>query len=299
MDEGTFRTKLLDAKILVDMGSAGLYARSGTFEGVVTAIESAVTRIAGDEPDSVLRFPALMGRSIFEKTDYLRSFPDMAGAISTYAGGDKEHRKLLARLDGEGDWEAELTPADVVLTSSACHPIYNSYTGTLPDGGTVVDLLAWCFRHEPSLDPGRMQCFRQREMVFMGTADAALAHRDLWVDRALDFTHSIGLDTEAEVANDPFFGRAGRILANGQLESALKMEIVTHVGSDARTTAVASSNCHTDHFGHNFDIRSADGAVAHSACVGFGLERMTLALFRQHGFDPQSWPAEVRAVLWP
>ena len=34
----------------------------------------------------------------------------------------------------------------------------------------------------------------------------------------------------------------------------------------------------SDHFGINYDIRTNDGEVAHSACVGFGLERIALAL---------------------
>jgi len=62
-------------------------------------------------------------------------------------------------------------------------------------------------------------------------------------------------------------------------------------------TAIVSCNYHLDHFGHAFDIKSADGRVAHSACIGFGLERITLALLKTHGFDPSAWPASVRGVL--
>jgi hypothetical protein len=46
-----------------------------------------------------------------------------------------------------------------------------------------------------------------------------------------------------------------------------------------------------------FDIHSSDGAVAHSACVGFGLERIALALFHRHGLELSGWPREVRDVL--
>ena len=44
----------------------------------------------------------------------------------------------------------------------------------------------------------------------------------------------------------------------------------------------------------------ADGGVAHTGCVGFGLERITLALFRTHGLDlaPMAG-SEVRRELWP
>jgi seryl-tRNA synthetase len=64
-------------------------------------------------------------------------------------------------------------------------------------------------------------------------------------------------------------------------------------------TAIASANYHLDHFGVPFAIRTADGEAAHSACIGFGLERITLALLRTHGLDPADWPTTVRTRLWP
>jgi seryl-tRNA synthetase len=82
-----------------------------------------------------------------------------------------------------------------------------------------------------------------------------------------------------------------------QREQGLKFELVVPITSRERPTAVASSNYHLDHFGLAFDIRTADGAVAHSACIGFGLERIALALFSTHGMDPDLWPHDVRSVL--
>ena len=45
---------------------------------------------------------------------------------------------------------------------------------------------------------------------------------------------SLGLDVRPDVANDPFFGRAGKMLSRSQRESALKFEIVATVGRDRR-----------------------------------------------------------------
>lgn len=46
-------------------------------------------------------------------------------------------------------------------------------------------------------------------------------------------------------------------------------------------------------------VSTSKGEVAHSACVGFGLERIELALLRSHGLDPEPWPVDVRiAVGW-
>jgi seryl-tRNA synthetase len=195
------------------------------------------------------------------------------------------------------DWTAALTSGQIMLTSSACHPLYPTLSGTLPAGSVTIDLLGWCFRHEPATDPGRMQAFRQREYVYVGSPAGALAHRDRWVERGLEIGQRLQLPVTAEVANDPFFGRTGRLLANEQRESAAKIEMVAPLGSTAKLTAIASSNLAGDHFGHTFSIAQPGGETAHSACVGFGLDRMTLALARAHGTDPGSWPQAVRSEL--
>ena len=62
-------------------------------------------------------------------------------------------------------------------------------------------------------------------------------------------------------------------------------------------SAISSANYHEDHFGLPFDLRTPDGEIAHSACFGFGLERITLALFATHGMDVANWPAGVRSAL--
>jgi seryl-tRNA synthetase len=87
------------------------------------------------------------------------------------------------------------------------------------------------------------------------------------------------------------------MLASSQREQALKFELVAPIESAERPTACVSCNYHQDVFARAYDIRSADGSVAHSACVGFGLERITLALFRHHGLDTGAWPSRVRAAL--
>ena len=88
------------------------------------------------------------------------------------------------------------------------------------------------------------------------------------------------------------------MLSANQRDDELKIEIVAEIASAESPTAILSSNCHQDHFGASFGITTASGDVAHSACVGFGLERITLALLRRHGLDATSWPAAVRDRLF-
>ena len=81
------------------------------------------------------------------------------------------------------------------------------------------------------------------------------------------------------------------------MANTLKLEIVTPIDSDTRPTAIASVNYHQDHFASVFGISTADGQAAHTACVGFGLERIALALYRRHGFNRGSWPLSTRGAL--
>ena len=58
-----------------------------------------------------------------------------------------------------------------------------------------------------------------------------------------------------------------------------------------------SFNYHQDHFASMWGIELASGETAHTACVGFGMERLALALFKHHGLDVGAWPSPVRAAL--
>ncbi len=293
-----FRNKLLEARMLVDAGVPGLYLRSGLFEKIVSAIDSRVSEAGSDHGAEVLHFPALMTREGFERTGYLSSFPDLIGSVQVFSGGDKEHRELLAMAENGEDWSKELTPSELTMCSAACHPLYPTLSSPVSLSGSTYEVFGQVFRHEPSIDPARMQTFRQHEFVYVGNPEGALDHRDLWVERGLEIHGRLQLDIESVVANDPFFGRAGKILAASQKSEALKIELVAPICDEENPTAITSANRHLDHFGESFGIHLEDGSVAHTACVGFGVERITLALLKKHGLDVGSWPEGVRSYLW-
>ena len=173
-----------------------------------------------------------------------------------------------------------------------------SMSGKLPENGRLITMFNWVYRHEPSPEPTRMQAFRVREFVRAGTPNDVVEWRDMWLERGLQLLRGLGLPAESDVAADPFFGRAGGMLADGQKAQKLKFEVLVPVISKDKPTAVCSFNFHEGHFGEAFEIKTADGAVANTACLGFGLERVCMALFQTHGFDPGAWPSAVRAQLW-
>jgi seryl-tRNA synthetase len=298
-DRQLFRDDLVAAGHLVLTGTDGIYGRSAEYERIAAAVDDLAQRVSSAEDTVIYRFPPVMSLETFEKTGYLSSFPDLIGAVSTFGGDNRDHVKLLELAESDGDWTTLLEPAGVSLCPAACHPLYPTLSGVLPEGGRRFDVSGWCYRHEPSVDPTRMQSFRMHEMVFVGDAEGARHHRDRWLALGLDVLGELGLVVDSVVANDPFFGRIGRILANNQLEETLKYEIVTPIHSAEFPTAIASANCHLDHFGEPFGIETATGEVAHSCCFGFGIDRITMALLRTHGMRSAEWPENVRDRLWP
>lgn len=294
----TYRDELVRAGHLIPTGVAGVYGRGGDFERVITAFDNMVSRAGAELKPEVKRFPPIFNRAHYEQIDHINNFPDLMGSVHTFMGGDKEHREMLDKFGKREDWTSHLTPARVMMTPAICYPLYPTLTGTqLPAGGKRVDLQGFAFRHEPSDDPARMQIFRMHEFVRLGTPTEALEHRNYWLDRGQEIFRSVGLEVQPVVANDPFFGRGGKVQKAMQREQNLKYEFVIPICSEEKPTAIGSSNYHLDHFGSVFNIRTADGEVAHSACVGFGLERIALALFKTHGLDVSTWPLDVRNVL--
>ena len=294
-----FRDELLSHGLLISMGVDGLYGRSGTFEHVVERLNSAIGTAGHPDAPEIMRFPPGIGRLQLEKSGYVRNFPNLPGTVASFAGSDQDHVSLLARLSKGEDWTDTQRPTGVALTPAACYGVYPviASRGPLGAAGALVDVYTWCFRHEPSIDPARMQMFRQREHVRIGTPEQVSSFRAVWLDRARALVESFGLPASIEVASDPFFGRAGKLLAANQREQTLKFELLVPIVAGAPRTACVSFNDHRDLFGSAWAIATETGDTAHTACVGFGVERLTLALFRHHGFALANWPRSVRDVL--
>jgi seryl-tRNA synthetase len=285
--------------VLYRTGVDGLYGRSKAYLAATDALHRVVHDWGSTFGADVVSFPPLMSRPTFEMTNYLESFPDLMASVQVFKGGDAQHAELVRRSAKGADWSDLLTPASVMLCPAACHQLYPMLTGRLPIGGRWMDVRAVCFRHEPSNDPMRQISFEMHEVVFAGESAPAEAHRDLGLRWGLDMLAHLGLPMEAVPASDPFFGRLGSSLTVEQTEQELKFEGVTPIGESARPVAIMSANCHRDHFGASFSIECASGEVAHSACVAFGVDRIALALFEQHGALLDEWPSLTREALWP
>jgi len=298
--EPTFLDELFDRGLLIPTGVDGLYGRSGLFEEIGEGFQALVTRYGLADNAEIVRFPPGMSRAVFERSGYMKSFPQLAGTVHCFCGDPTSHASLLQTIERKGDWTEGQKASEIVLTPAACYPLYPAAAqrGALPAEGRLFDLMSYCFRHEPSRDPARQQMFRMREFVRMGTPDQVTEFRASWLDRGPALIAELGLPVKLDVANDPFFGRAGKMMAINQRDQRLKFELLIPIESEASPTACLSFNYHQDHFGKTFGLTTAAGEVAHTACVGFGHERVILALLKHHGLEVSSWPMSVREALW-
>ncbi len=300
--EGFFETDarltgLLEA-LFHPTGVPGVYGRTGLYEDVVERLAGFVTRHR--EPGTeVLRFPPVMSRRTLERSGYLKSFPNLLGCLCALSGDDAEIKAAVDTFEAGGDWTTSLEAGDLVLTPAACYPVYPvaARRGPPPKGGFRFDVASDCFRREPSHHIDRFQSFRMREYVCIGTPAEVAAFREAWMEKAKGMADALGLTYEIDQANDPFFGRVGVMMAAMQKHNALKFELLVPVRSAQKPTACMSFNNHRDHFGEVWGLRNADGSVAHTGCVAFGMDRLAVALFSQHGADAESWPLAVRNAL--
>jgi len=289
----------LKAQLFFETGVDGVYARTGLYEGVVEALAALITahRPKGAE---VMRFPPVMSRAQIERHGYLKSFPNLLGAVSCICGDERHIRGVVNRFMEDGTpWTDELQAADLVLAPAACYPIYPiaAARGVVPPAGYVFDVAADCFRREPSTDIDRFQSFRMREYVRVGTQAQIQAFREAWIERATGLADRLGLSYRVDLASDPFFGRGGQLAAASQLEQALKFELLVPIHSTDKPTACMSFNYHQDHFGLTWDLKTQSGEPAHTGCVAFGMDRLAVAMFATHGTDIEAWPAGVREAL--
>jgi len=284
--------------LLLPSGIDGVYARTAAFEDVVSGLAAFISRHR--EPDTeVLRFPPVMSRRQLEKSGYLKSFPHFLGCVCCLNGAEAEVRGAVETFEASEDWTPALSAADLVLTPAACYPLYPlvASRGDVPATGLLFDVASDCFRREPSRDLDRLQSFRMRENVCVGTAEQIDDFRRRWMTRAQDLAGQLGLPYRLDQASDAFFGRGGKLMAMSQIEQALKFELLVPVRSADDPTACMSFNYHRDHFGAAWNLRNATGQVMHTGCVAFGMDRLALALFATHGLEVARWPAAVRAAL--
>jgi seryl-tRNA synthetase len=243
---------------------------------VYEALKTEFRALSGDVPHFAA--PPVIPFKTAERAGYISSFPHLVGTVYTAPTG------------------AEPAVTDLVLTPAACHHVYPLVEDVTLEEPMLLTVEACCFRGEATSERGRLRSFRMIECVFLGGAEVVAQWRDSALEQVSDWLSGLGLEVDAAPANDPFFGSSSRVMASLQRSEELKWEVLAAVDADL-VQAVASVNCHREHFGESFGFRDDEGALGHSACAAVGLDRVLLALRHRHGPDTAAWPRQLTARL--
>ncbi|MFC9606470.1 hypothetical protein ACFTTN_23820 [Streptomyces niveus] len=291
-------SELERAGIVVRMGE-GAFATGELFTDLLARLDDRIRRIAVDQFSALsYRYPTLVSTEVLRKAGYLDSFPQFLMTASRFHSDTDAYQDFasgLATADHQSNFIDSFSEhSGYCLPPTMCYHTYHQYTGQeIGATGAVVTSRGKSFRFESryhhSLE--RLWDFTIREIVFLGSRETVVEERQKFMDAACALMTELRLAGHVEVANDPFFSNemtAERVMVQRVLEMKYELRLPVAGG---RTAAVGSFNIHGSNFGEAFGMTLPTGGPAHSACVGFGLERLAYAFLCRHGADPADWPA--------
>jgi seryl-tRNA synthetase len=252
-------------------------------------------------------YPVLVPLSLLERLRYFTHFPQHVTFCSHLPEDLPTLEWFAARASGgDGTVDAHmrerLAAPTHALKPAVCLPCYGQQRGRrlARDEVVAVTMQNHVLRYEGgrvrSLE--RLWDFSVRDVVVFGSGrDLERLRMDV-MERAIALCRELDLDARIELANDPFFLDASRHKSVYQRLGEVKYELTLDLPQRGYRLAASSFNLHRDFYTSIYDIRLAEGALAETACMGFGLERWTYGFLSQKGVDPSAWPARVRRATF-
>lgn len=288
-------------------GQVGL---AGPALKLVEALDQRFRRMAMGEFGAVEhRYPTFIPTDVLRRCGYFGAFPHLVSLVSHFV---EDYRKLKEIRDANAESEEVVIPdrgaivdAAACVTPATCYHVYQSLEGkTLRAPGQIFTATGRCARYESTNMIGldRLWEFTMREMVLVGAEDWVTETRQKGMDAFIGLVEEWDLECTVETANDPFFGPVYATKSFWQSQGGLKYELRFAVepgeGGKPRTISCGSANLHEGFFGQTFKLGLSDGAPVFTGCVALGVERLALAVFTQHGLEPDRWPAPLRDAVF-
>lgn len=299
--------RLVDKGWVVDLGQ-GQVALSGPALRLANAIDRSVADIGVAQFGAIERaYPALIPAEVLARCGYMSSFPQHLSIVTHLEENfDEIERFRAANVDQRGIVVPERNafgPPKVCLCPALCYHCYPTLAGRkLPKEGHVETANGRIARYESTSMTGldRLWEFCQRSIIWLGTDTFCSERREWAMSVAMALAREWDIDCALETASDPFFTSVSTAKSFWQRGQDLKFELraaVERGPQGDRTIAAASFNLHGTYFGSAFDIEDASGGPAFSGCASWGIERLVLVVFTQHGLDPTQWPPSLRQAL--
>lgn len=290
---------LIHSGELIEFGS-GRYGFGDKMTHLIHRLDSVCLQYAREFKASHRQYPTLIGADVMDRCRYLRSFPHSLCLVS-HLREDLDGIEAFAR---EARWvedrlalpDASLDDVKVLLSPSVCFHCYAGLAGSKLVDPLTITAIGKCFRYESGNLSGleRLWDFTMREVIFVGDSEFVISQRNGSVDAVVRLLEQLGLQFSVESASDPFFIDDFGVQSTFQKLFDLKFEIRATLPYAGTSLAVGSLNYHQDFFGRAFEVSLEDDSPVHTGCIGFGLERLALAVVAQFGPDEANWPEVLR-----
>lgn len=296
----------LAASADVQLFGDGLTGLRGELLALFRFFEREFLRLAGEFGAEENHYPVMLPAEVLAEVGYLAHFPQHVTFCSHLPASLPVLESVAAAPDAVREGTAEglagrLAAPRHVLIPGVCLPCYRQQRGAVLEPGRVRTLTMQnhVFRYEgASFRPlTRAWDFTVRDIVFFGSYEELCGLRQEVMERTLELCRELDLEVTVELANDPFFLDASRDKAVYQRMGEVKYELLFQLPYRGEALAASSFNLHRDFYTSVYDTRRADGELAESACMGFGLERWLYGFLSQKGLDRSGWPTRVTTRL--
>jgi len=282
----------------------GFFAFQGNFLKVFHAINRHIKRMADELNAIEQEYPTVWPIDLYKKINYFFEFPQQV-ILCAAVKNDFEARKEFAEKYSKDkpyttiEMDALFENATYGLESAVCDCCYYGLAGTRDQPNVFYTCYNKVFRNEnsPTKQLDRLTNFTVRDIMFVGKKSFVLESRQILIDKLSEFLCSLDLNCKIETANDPFFMNKAAMKSVFQNSNNLKYELLAAIPHQKKDIAVGSINYHMDMFSSAFEIEASGGSLAHSGCIGIGMERLTFALYSQHGEQVSDWPTKVKKNL--
>jgi seryl-tRNA synthetase len=255
------------------------------------------------------RYPTFIPTDVLRRCGYFGAFPHLVSLVGHFV---EDYRALKEIRDANAESDHVVIPksdsivqAAACITPATCYHVYQSLEGkTVTGPGQTFTASGRCARYESTNMIGldRLWEFTMRELVLVGGESWVTETRQRGMDAFIGLVEEWDLECLIETANDPFFAPVYATKTFWQAQGGLKYELRLTVepgeGGRPRTISCGSANLHEGFFGQTFKLSMTDGEPVFTGCVALGVERLALAVFTQHGFEPARWPAPLRDAVF-
>lgn len=284
----------------------GRYGLGPHLVALVEAFDRQFLRTVGSFSPEAHQFPSIIGGDVLSRCRYIKSFPHSLSLVHHL----REDLEAIQGFADEAEWgdshlhvkPGSLAQPETLLSPTVCFHCYAWLADSKQTRPRIITARGKCFRFESGNLRGleRLWDFSMRELIFVGPKEFVLEQRQKVIDASARLLDRWNLSYEIKTATDPFFIDDFSQQSAFQRAFDLKFEVRAALPyKPGGSVAIGSFNIHQDFFGRSFSIETVDGQPLHTGCVGFGLERIALALIAQHGLDPAGWPPGVREDIAP